>query len=249
MRRHMSPLARHSRAICTQTTEPAIKPTQVNIRRSARPSLTRQLLSVISPAGLRRWPLHRIRRNHDEEMLQGESVEAACTGPRTRATPRRPPVSPAPGSTDDGPGKRHLQREDAGAVTRSRRRCSTRSMPAPEAEPGGAAARGRLESRPHGLWLVTRGSAGLRPSGCAPSAVRSCRMPLPACALRQRPALPDAGAVGGNCGGVDVTGRRDGVRRSRGTAGPVRPVQVGPVRPGWSSHMVRAVRLVRSVRA
>jgi len=34
MRRHASPLARHNRAICTQTTEPAIKPTQVNIRRS-----------------------------------------------------------------------------------------------------------------------------------------------------------------------------------------------------------------------
>ena len=34
MRRHARPLARHNRAICTQTTEPAIKPTQVNIRRS-----------------------------------------------------------------------------------------------------------------------------------------------------------------------------------------------------------------------
>ena len=33
MRRHASPLARHNRAICTQTTEPAIRPTQVNIRR------------------------------------------------------------------------------------------------------------------------------------------------------------------------------------------------------------------------
>jgi hypothetical protein len=33
MRRHASPLARHNRAICTQTTEPAIKPAQVNIRR------------------------------------------------------------------------------------------------------------------------------------------------------------------------------------------------------------------------
>jgi len=30
--RHASPLARHNRAICTQATEPAIKPTQVNIR-------------------------------------------------------------------------------------------------------------------------------------------------------------------------------------------------------------------------
>src|SRR5262245_38467416 len=36
MRRHASPLARHNRATCTQTTEPAIKPAQVNIRRSAR---------------------------------------------------------------------------------------------------------------------------------------------------------------------------------------------------------------------
>ena len=34
-RRHASPLARHNRAICTQTTEPATKPTQANIRRSA----------------------------------------------------------------------------------------------------------------------------------------------------------------------------------------------------------------------
>ena len=32
MRRHASPLARHNRAICMQTTEPAIKPAQVNIR-------------------------------------------------------------------------------------------------------------------------------------------------------------------------------------------------------------------------
>ena len=35
MRRHASPLARHNRAICTQTTEPAIKPTQANIRQGS----------------------------------------------------------------------------------------------------------------------------------------------------------------------------------------------------------------------
>jgi len=65
---------------------------------------------------------------------------------------------------------------------RSRCGLGTDRLKRQKAERGGTAApRAGASNAAHGLRPAP-GSAGLRPSGCAPTAVRSCRMPLPACA-------------------------------------------------------------------
>jgi len=64
MRGHASPLARHNRAICTQTTEPAIKPTQVNIRQGANPAPagpTESITLCDGRHGIDVWPEFRER--------------------------------------------------------------------------------------------------------------------------------------------------------------------------------------------